>query len=86
MDFVFNVVNIPAGEGRVEQRHGVCTGHLDRITSNLQVLPGKDLSTHMEQLHIDDIPRVSRVTMSTLRKDAFTKSRTKRSQIAFCGN
>jgi len=35
---VFNVVHVPAGDGRHGDRRGVCTGWLDRLTNHAQSL------------------------------------------------
>ncbi|XP_061172476.1 methionine synthase reductase-like [Saccostrea echinata] len=36
LDIVFNVVNIPEGDGRSFARQGICTGMLDKRTSDIQ--------------------------------------------------
>lgn len=36
LDIVFNVINIPEGDGRSFSRQGVCTGMLDKLTVDIQ--------------------------------------------------
>ncbi|XP_063422616.1 methionine synthase reductase-like [Mytilus trossulus] len=60
IEIVFNVINIPVGEGRTYQRNGICTGMLDRITQNVQTKEvlqedsTEDLSNTLENLNIND--------------------------------
>ncbi|VDH92943.1 methionine synthase reductase [Mytilus galloprovincialis] len=60
IEIVFNVINIPVGEGRSYHRNGVCTGMLDKITQNVQIKGAfqedrdDDLSNTLEKLAIND--------------------------------
>ena len=65
IEIVFNVINIPVGEGRSYHRNGVCTGMLDKITQNVQIKGAfqedrdDDLSNTLEKLAINDKIQVS---------------------------
>lgn len=64
IEIVFNIVNIPVGEGRSYHRNGICTGMLDRITKNVQTKEvawegsADDLSNTLEKLNINDYIQV----------------------------
>ena len=50
LQFMFNVIHIPAGEGRCESRRGVCTGWLSDMTSSNT----DTMSDAMRQLSLND--------------------------------
>ncbi|ESP01628.1 hypothetical protein LOTGIDRAFT_225295 [Lottia gigantea] len=53
LSFVFNVIEIPEGEGRCCGRQGVCTGWLDKLTESIQRSYNKQsLETELESLSL----------------------------------
>ena len=60
VDIVFNVVEIPGGEGRYRARQGLCSGWLDTISTHLQNTPTykdehsvNDLSNQMKDVSLE---------------------------------
>ncbi|XP_050406331.1 methionine synthase reductase [Patella vulgata] len=53
LEFVFNVLEIPEGNGRCTARQGVCTGWLDNITKSIQT-NNEDLNSQMSSLSLNE--------------------------------
>ncbi|XP_071506249.1 methionine synthase reductase-like [Diadema antillarum] len=58
--FVFNVINIPAGEGRSQSRQGVCTGWLNRLA-----MTSRRVQTTSQQVTVDLNEEVNKLTLGT---------------------
>lgn len=51
LDIVFNVIDIPSGNGRHRSKLGVCTGYLDNLTSCIQKKRNPDNSSEDGNFH-----------------------------------